>query len=175
SIMAKKWNEVQASPEFQALSAPEKAAAQAQYFDEVVKPQVPADEVDAAHNEFYSQNPVSQPAAPEPAPQTPQEAPQQPQELSAGEVVGEGLASAGRVTAGGLAGIANAGVSAVNAAKSFGAWAGQKLGLGDGTYTPMAPAGYGDLDQYLMPKTTAEKVGADVITYAAGGKIAAPE
>ncbi|EDK1967266.1 hypothetical protein CH513_15400 [Salmonella enterica subsp. enterica serovar Infantis] len=68
--MAKKWAEVIASPEYQGLSAPEKANAQAQYFDQVVKPQLPADQVDEAHAQFYNQYPVSN-AAPQPAEQEP--------------------------------------------------------------------------------------------------------
>ncbi|MFW3388534.1 UNVERIFIED_CONTAM: hypothetical protein RF648_21335, partial [Kocuria sp. CPCC 205274] len=112
---------------------------------------------------------------PEPQPQASPEAPQQPQEQSAFDTIGEGFAGAGRAIAGGVAGLANVGVSAANAVKSAGAWAGKELGIGTGEYTPIAPAGYGDLDQYLQPKNTAEKVAADVITYAAGGEIAAPE
>lgn len=71
--MAKKWAEVVASPDYQGLSAPDKAAAQAQYFDEVVKPQLSPDDVDAAHDQFYSQHPLGN------APQSAQEAPQEAQ------------------------------------------------------------------------------------------------
>lgn len=73
--MAKKWAEVIASPGYQGLSAPDKAAAQAQYFDQVVKPQLSPDDVDTAHNQFYSQYPLGSTPA-DNAPQSAQEAPQ---------------------------------------------------------------------------------------------------
>ncbi|EAN5684235.1 hypothetical protein EI675_20620 [Salmonella enterica] len=129
------------------------------------------------------------------APTTPQEAPQQPQALpnsnpqptattqatepqSALEqgfnTVGNIAASGGRMIAGGVADLANVGVGAVNAVKSAGAWAGKELGIGDGTYQPIAPAGYGELDQYLMPRGTGEQIAAAIPAYAVGGEIAAP-
>lgn len=57
--MSKRWSEVIASPDYQNLSAQDKAAAQSQYFDQVVKPQLKPNEVDAAHEQFYSQYPVA--------------------------------------------------------------------------------------------------------------------
>lgn len=77
--MAKRWSEVLASPQFQQLSAPDKAAAQSQYFDTVVKPNLKPDDVDAAQKQFYSQYPVggdNQPTQPNQTQEQPQE--QQP-------------------------------------------------------------------------------------------------
>jgi hypothetical protein len=50
--MPKKWSEVVANPEYQALPDDQKEAARAQYFQEVVAPQVPADQLQAARAEF---------------------------------------------------------------------------------------------------------------------------
>ena len=129
------------------------------------------------------------------APTTSQEAPQeaQPQEQinpqpnttaaaedphsaleDAFNYAGNVAASGGRMVAGGLSNLANVGVGAVNAVKSAGAWAGKELGVGDGTYQPMAPAGYGELDQYLQPQTAGEKFVSDVVPYVVGGEVAAP-
>lgn len=185
--MAKRWSEVLASPNYQSLSAPDKAAAQAQYFNDVVKPQLSPEDVEAAHTQFYNQYPVGQQNQPQkmeqstPAPAAPQEAePQQaptntdnPYE-NAFNYVGNIAASGGRMIAGGVADLANVGVGAANAVQSAGAWAGKQLGLGDGTYTPIAPAGYGELDKYLMPRGTGEKAVAAIVPYVAGGEIAAP-
>ncbi|HHB8426217.1 hypothetical protein [Klebsiella pneumoniae] len=67
--MSKRWSEVIASPDYQNLSAQDKAAAQSQYFDSVVKPNLKPDEVDAAHEQFYNQYPVGSSSTPTPAPQ----------------------------------------------------------------------------------------------------------
>lgn len=129
------------------------------------------------------------------APVTPQEAPQQAQSLpntnpqptaptqatepqSALEqgfnTVGNIAASGGRMIAGGVADLANVGVGALNAVQSAGAWAGKELGIGNGEYTPIPAAGYGELDQYLMPRGTGEQIAAAIPAYAVGGEIAAP-
>jgi len=50
--MAKKWSEVVANPQYQALPDDQKEAARAQYFQEVVAPQVSPDQVQAARAEF---------------------------------------------------------------------------------------------------------------------------
>lgn len=55
--MAKPWKEVIASPNYQSLSSEQKAAAQEQYFNEVVAPQVGAN-VEQARQQFYSAYPV---------------------------------------------------------------------------------------------------------------------
>ena len=129
------------------------------------------------------------------APTEPQEAPQQEQALpntnpqptaptqatepqSALEqgfnYIGNVAASGGRMIAGGVADVANVGVGIANAVGSAGAWAGGKLGLGDGTYNPIPAAGYGELDQYLMPRGTGEEIAAAIPAYALGGEVVAP-
>lgn len=58
--MAKAWKDVIASQQYQALSPSEKAQAQAQYFDEVVAPQV-GDKWADARDQFYAAYPPPQP------------------------------------------------------------------------------------------------------------------
>ncbi|MEB7914155.1 lytic transglycosylase domain-containing protein [Citrobacter portucalensis] len=59
------------------------------------------------------------------------------------EYLSPGLKAAPEQAARGIANIPfdvmDAGVGVVNAAQSAGAWAGQQLGMGDGTYNPMSP------------------------------------
>lgn len=52
--MTKPWAAVAASPEFQALGSDQQEAARQQYFSQVVAPQVPSDQVDAARAQFDS-------------------------------------------------------------------------------------------------------------------------
>ncbi|EEH7943828.1 hypothetical protein G3O90_004540 [Salmonella enterica] len=109
------------------------------------------------------------------APTTPQEATEpQAQPQSMLDQVGNTAAGMGRILAGGVAGLANAGIGAVNTV-------GQAVQTGVNAitgeteqYTPIAPAGYGDLDQYLMPRGKAENLGSDMLTFAAGGELVAP-
>lgn len=162
--MSKRWSEVIASPEYQNLSSSDKAAAQAQYFDQVVKPKVSAEDVDKAHDQFYQQYPVGTSNAPQPAP-----------EESLGDKALDVAKGMGRIAGGAVADVANIGVGAVNAVKSAGAWAGKELGLGDGTYTPMQEANYGEtLNPYLMPATEGEKIVASIPSYMVGGEAVAP-
>jgi hypothetical protein len=53
--MAKKWAEVEANPEYQKLSPQDKEAARTQYFEQVVKPQVPPVDLEAARSQFLTQ------------------------------------------------------------------------------------------------------------------------
>jgi hypothetical protein len=52
--MALKWSDVAANPAFQALSFDEQEEARNQYFNEVVAPRVPRDEVDAVRSAFLA-------------------------------------------------------------------------------------------------------------------------
>ncbi|EDX4100273.1 hypothetical protein B9R80_002409 [Salmonella enterica] len=119
-------------------------------------------------------------AAPQPTQQNVQPQPEQaatePQSaLERGfNAVGEVAASGGRMIAGGVADLANVGVGALNAVQSAGAWAGKQVGLGDGTYQPIPQAGYGQLDQYLQPRSTGEKIVAGAAPFILGGEVAAP-
>ena len=50
--MAKKWAEVVDSDAYQALPDAEKTAARDQYFDQVVAPKVPKDDIETARKQF---------------------------------------------------------------------------------------------------------------------------
>lgn len=50
--MTASWNDVQANPDYQKLTPQEKEAARSQYFNEVVAPRVPKDQLAAARSEF---------------------------------------------------------------------------------------------------------------------------
>ncbi|NYT76656.1 hypothetical protein H0A71_06600 [Alcaligenaceae bacterium] len=59
------WKEVAANPEFQKLSPEDQQRAQQQYFDQVVAPRAPQDQIDAVRSQFFGQyaqekKPVSQ-------------------------------------------------------------------------------------------------------------------
>jgi len=72
--MAKKWSEVIQSEAFQSLSSDEQEAARNQYFDEVVKPQVPEDEVSIVRQQFDADTikndiPIPEPTQEQPEPE----------------------------------------------------------------------------------------------------------
>ncbi|EMD5616196.1 hypothetical protein VRM59_004477 [Salmonella enterica] len=125
------------------------------------------------------------------APTAPQEAPQeaQPQQAiqvsqqpaeaatepqSALDSIGNTFAGMGRIAAGGVAGLANAGIGAINTIGQGVQLASNAVTGENGQYQPIAPAGYGSLDQYLMPRGTAENLGSDILTFMGGGEILAP-
>ncbi|EDW6387246.1 hypothetical protein YU52_003399 [Salmonella enterica subsp. enterica serovar Java] len=154
--MAKKWAEVVASPEYQGLSAPDKAAAQAQYFDQVVAPQLAPEDVDAAHTQFYQQHPIASQATTAPSASEPQSGYE-----SAFNKVGEVAAGMGRITAGIPVALANAGISGLNHLGELVQRGSNAITGETGEYQPIAAAGYGGLDKYLAPRGV-EKIGSQV-------------
>ncbi|EKA0987410.1 lytic transglycosylase domain-containing protein [Cronobacter sakazakii] len=172
--MAKAWKDVIASQQYQTLAPEQKAQAQEQYFNEVVAPQAGSN-AEQARQAFYSAYPPP-PAQPhEPAEQTPPQAQQQPQEQQQGSLMSD-LGNAAAETGRGLlqagVNIANIPASIADAVISTGAWAGQKLGLGDGTYQPAPRVTTEGLAQdlgmqpgTLTPQTTAGKVFAEALPY----------
>lgn len=141
--MAKAWKEVIASPQYQALPPDQKAAAQNQYFNDVVAPQAGA-QADAARQQFFSAYPL--PSTTQPAPQ---------QVGTPIEEAGKGLLQAG-------VNVANIPAEILDAFKSAGSWAAGKLGLGDGTYQPTQRI---ELPQNLQPQDEYAKIGAEVGPY----------
>ncbi|HIE8239231.1 TPA: hypothetical protein ACXPQL_004138 [Salmonella enterica] len=107
---------------------------------------------------------------------TPTEAPTEPQSaLERGfNYAGNVAATGGRIIAGGVADLANVGVGALNAIGQGVQSASNAITGENGQYQPIAPAGYGELDQYLMPQTTGEKIAAGAVPYIAGGELVAP-
>lgn len=171
--MAKAWKDVIASPQYQALSPSEKAQAQAQYFDEVVAPQV-GDKWADARDQFYAAYP---PPQHEQQPQDAQPAQQQGDSQQQGGFLSD-LGNAAAETGRGLlqagVNVANIPASMADAVASAGAWAGKKLGLGDGTYQPAPRVTTEGLAQdmglqpgALTPQTTEGKIFAEAIPYLA--------
>ena len=169
--MAKAWKDVIASQQYQALSPSEKAQAQAQYFDEVVAPKV-GDKWAEARDQFYAAYPPPQPEQQQeqqPTQQQPEQSQQQGGFLSdlgnAAAETGRGLLQAG-------VNLANIPASMADAVASAGVWAGNKLGLGDGTYQP-APRvtteglahDLGLQQGALTPQTTEGKIFAEALPY----------
>ncbi|EBW2292207.1 hypothetical protein DFV88_24805 [Salmonella enterica subsp. enterica serovar Newport] len=111
---------------------------------------------------------TTQPTTPEPATE-PQSA------LEQGfNYVGNVAATGGRMIAGGVADLANVGVGALNAIGQGVQSASNAITGETGQYQPIAPAGYGSLDQYLMPRGTGEKIAAGAVPYIVGGELVAP-
>ena len=52
--MAKKWSDVAASSAFQALSFDEQEEARRQYFEQIIAPQVPEEDVALARDQFFA-------------------------------------------------------------------------------------------------------------------------
>ncbi len=167
--MAKAWKDVIASPQYQALAPEQKALAQEQYFNEVVAPKAGSN-AEQAKQAFYAAYPVPS-AEPQQAQQLQQEAQAQDQggflsDLgNAAAETGRGLLQAG-------VNLANIPASMADAVASAGAWAGNKLGLGDGTYQPAPRVTTEGLAQdlglqqgALTPQTTEGKIFAEALPY----------
>lgn len=167
--MAKAWKDVIASQQYQTLAPEQKAQAQEQYFNEVVAPQA-GDSAEQAKQAFYAAYPVPS-AEPQQQAQQPQDEAQQQQggfmsDLgNAAAETGRGLLQAG-------VNVANIPASMADAVASAGAWAGKKLGLGDGTYQSAPRVTTEGLAQdmglhpgALMPQTTEGKIFAEALPY----------
>ncbi|EAB8449382.1 lytic transglycosylase domain-containing protein [Salmonella enterica subsp. enterica serovar Carmel] len=164
--MAKAWKDVIASQQYRALAPEQKAQAQEQYFNEVVAPQA-GNDAEQAKQAFYAAYPP--PTTQQPA-QQPQESPQQQGGFmsdlgNAAAETGRGLLQAG-------VNLANIPASMADAVASAGAWAGQKLGIGDGTYQPAPRVTTQGLEQdfglqqgALTPQTTEGKIFSDALPY----------
>ncbi|WP_339028953.1 lytic transglycosylase domain-containing protein [Salmonella enterica] len=166
--MAKAWKDVIASPQYQALAPEQKAQAQEQYFNEVVAPKA-GNDAEQAKQAFYAAYPP--PTAQQPAKQP--HGPAQPQQQggfmsdlsNAAAETGRGLLQAG-------VNLANIPASMADAVASAGAWAGQKLGIGDGTYQPSPRVTTQGLEQdfglqqgALTPQTTEGKIFSEALPY----------
>ncbi|ESF68852.1 hypothetical protein, partial [Salmonella enterica] len=155
-----------ASQQYQALAPEQKAQAQEQYFNEVVAPQA-GNDAEQAKQAFYAAYPP--PTTQQPA-QQPQESPQQQGGFmsdlgNAAAETGRGLLQAG-------VNLANIPASMADAVASAGAWAGQKLGIGDGTYQPAPRVTTQGLEQdfglqqgALTPQTTEGKIFSEALPY----------
>ncbi|HIC3356381.1 TPA: lytic transglycosylase domain-containing protein, partial [Salmonella enterica subsp. enterica serovar Schwarzengrund] len=162
------WKDVIASQQYQALAPEQKAQAQEQYFNEIVAPQA-GNDAEKAKQAFYAAYP----------PPTTQQPAQQPQELAEPQQQGGFISDLGNSAAETGRGFLQAGVNLANipasmadAVVSAGAWAGQKLGIGDGTYQPAPRVTTQGLEQdfglqqgSLTPKTTEGKIFSEALPY----------
>lgn len=166
--MAKAWKDVIASQQYQALAPEQKAQAQEQYFNEVVAPQA-GNDADQAKQAFYAAYPP--PATQQPG-QQPQEPAQQQQQGGFMSDLGNAAAETGRGLIQAGVNLANIPASMADAVASAGAWAGQKLGIGDGTYQPAPRVTTQGLEQdfglqqgALTPQTTEGKIFSEAVPY----------
>ncbi|HIC3793827.1 TPA: lytic transglycosylase domain-containing protein, partial [Salmonella enterica] len=150
------------------LAPEQKAQAQEQYFNEIVAPQA-GNDAEKAKQAFYAAYP----------PPTTQQPAQQPQELAEPQQQGGFISDLGNSAAETGRGFLQAGVNLANipasmadAVVSAGAWAGQKLGIGDGTYQPAPRVTTQGLEQdfglqqgSLTPKTTEGKIFSEALPY----------
>ena len=167
--MAKAWKDVIASQQYQALAPEQKAQAQEQYFNEVVAPQAGSN-AEQAKQAFYTAYPV--PSA-EPAQiQPPQQQAQTQEQGGFLSDLGNAAAETGRGLLQAGVNLANIPASMADAVASAGAWAGSKLGLGDGTYQQAPRVTTEGLAQdlglqqgALTPQTTEGKIFAEALPY----------
>ncbi|EBA2690517.1 lytic transglycosylase domain-containing protein, partial [Salmonella enterica subsp. enterica serovar Typhimurium] len=130
--MAKAWKDVIASPQYQALAPEQKAQAQEQYFNEVVAPQA-GENAEQAKQAFYAAYPLP---SVQPVETQQPVAQQQPQQSGFMSDLGEAVKETGRGLVQAGVNVANIPASVTDAVTSAAAWAGGKLGIGDGTYQP---------------------------------------
>ncbi|EFL9577911.1 DNA transfer protein [Escherichia coli] len=168
--MAKAWKDVIASPQYQALAPEQKAQAQEQYFNEVVAPQA-GENAEQAKQAFYAAYPL--PSVQQVDTQQPV-AQQQPQQSGFMSDLGEAVKETGRGLVQAGVNVANIPASVADAVTSAAAWAGGKLGIGDGTYQPAPRVTTQGLEQdfglqqgALTPQTTEGRVFAEALPYLA--------
>lgn len=89
-------------------------------------------------------------------------------------MVGDVAATGGRLIAGGVADVANVGIGALNLVGQGVQSVSNAVTGENAQYQPIAPAGYGELDQYLMPRGTGEEIAASIPSYMVGGEVVAP-
>ncbi|NUW61381.1 lytic transglycosylase domain-containing protein [Cronobacter muytjensii] len=169
--MAKAWKDVIASEQYQALAPDQKAQAQEQYFNEVVAPQA-GDQAEQARQAFYAAYPTPLVSNQQPSQPASQEAVQSQQQGGIMSDLGNGLAETGRGLLQAGINVANIPAELTDAVTSAAAWAGNKLGIGDGTYQPAPRVTTQGLEQdfglqpgTLTPQTTEGRIFAEALPY----------
>ncbi|PQX38280.1 DNA transfer protein [Cronobacter sakazakii] len=169
--MAKAWKDVIASEQYQALAPDQKAQAQEQYFNEVVAPQA-GNQAEQARQAFYAAYPTPLVSNQQPSQRTSQEAVQPQQQGGIMSDLGNGLAETGRGLLQAGINVANIPAELTDAVTSAAAWAGNKLGIGDGTYQPAPRVTTQGLEQdfglqpgTLTPQTTEGRIFAEALPY----------
>lgn len=169
--MAKAWKDVIASEQYQALAPDQKAQAQEQYFNEVVAPQA-GNQAEQARQAFYAAYPAPLVSNQQPSQPASQEAVQPQQQGGIMSDIGNGLAETGRGLLQAGINVANIPAELTDAVTSAAAWAGNKLGIGDGTYQPAPRVTTQGLEQdfglqhgTLTPQTTEGRIFAEALPY----------
>jgi hypothetical protein len=91
--MAKPWSEVSGSEAFKSLSSAEKESARRQYFEQVVAPRVPKDDLQIARDQFLSQTAIP--------------AKKEPESRNVGAVLNDTVISIANAAAGGVKSVAD--------------------------------------------------------------------
>ncbi|EOG5366113.1 lytic transglycosylase domain-containing protein [Cronobacter sakazakii] len=169
--MAKAWKDVIASEQYQALAPDQKAQAQEQYFNEVVAPQA-GDQAEQARQAFYAAYPMPLVSNQQPSQPAFQEVVQPQQQGGIMSDLGNGLAETGRGLLQAGINVANIPAELTDAVTSAAAWAGNMLGIGDGTYQPAPRVTTQGLEQdfglqpgTLTPQTTEGRIFAEALPY----------
>ncbi|ELY2630652.1 lytic transglycosylase domain-containing protein [Cronobacter sakazakii] len=169
--MAKAWKDVIASEQYQALAPDQKAQAQEQYFNEVVAPQA-GDQAEQARQAFYAAYPMPLVSNQQPSQPASQEVVQPQQQGGIMSDLGNGLAETGRGLLQAGINVANIPAELTDAVTSAAAWAGNMLGIGDGTYQPAPRVTTQGLEQdfglqpgTLTPQTTEGRIFAEALPY----------
>lgn len=157
-MMAKAWKDVIASPQFQQLPLEQQAAAQDQYFNEVVAPQA-GDQAEVARQQFFAAYPSAV-------------ATQAPQEQTQAQKIGAGFAETGKALLQAGVNVANIPAEIADAFTSAGSWAANQIGIGDDTYSPSPrlttqgiASGIGLQQDALTPQSTEGKIFAEALPY----------
>jgi len=143
------WNEVLANPEYQKLSPQDKEFARKEYFDEVVAPKVPKEQLTAARQEFDKDTGPKQQAIGTGAKT-------QPWQYTVGEALRQGLTSAAGAIAGGYRALGGAVAGDPNSGEKGQALA-QKM-----TYQPQSEVAKAAVETAAIPGTKIAE-GADVV------------
>lgn len=169
--MAKAWKDVVASEQYQALAPEQKVQAQEQYFNEVVAPQA-GDQAEQARQAFYAAYPTPLVSNQQPSQPTSQQVVQPQQQGGIMSDLGNGLAETGRGLLQAGINVANIPAELTDAVTSAATWAGNKLGIGDGTYQPAPRVTTQRLEQdfglqpgTLTPQTTEGRIFAEALPY----------
>lgn len=166
--MAKAWKDVIASPQYQQLPPEQQAAAQEQYFNEVVAPQA-GEQAEAARQQFFAAYPTAVTAQTQDLWMTPQQPTKQSgawgDQLPQNRAQQVGGAAIDVIGKGGLqaaTGLLNIPSELADSFSSAGAWLGGALGIGDGTYEPAPRI---TLPESMKPQTTGGKIVGEALPY----------
>ncbi|MGL5280328.1 MAG: hypothetical protein ACRC8W_00985 [Plesiomonas shigelloides] len=150
--MAIAWKDVIQKEEYKSLPPDQKVKAQEQYFNEVVAPKA-GENAELARAEFFKAYPAGIESESRKMWQ---------KEPSFGRQVMHDLSQVGKGVAQAGVNIANIPAEIADAFVSAGAWGAEKLGIGDGTYTPTYRF---ELPEGMRPTDDVAKMGSEIIPY----------